>query len=91
MLASIGGTLAHGGRLYLPTGTIQDEGAILEAARSVFGAANIQQMLEREFPLPDLVAKSKAVARMMKEGLLNLHRRGSRLLWSLRIWRCVRI
>ncbi len=90
MLASIGDTLAPGGRLYLPTGSIQDEGAILEAARSVFGAANIQQMLEREFPLPDLVAKSKAVARMMKEGLLNLHRRGSRLLWSLRIWRCVR-
>jgi len=27
---------------------------------------------------------------MMKEGLLSLHKRGSRLLWSLRIWRCVR-
>jgi hypothetical protein len=27
---------------------------------------------------------------MMREGLLNLHRRGSRLLWRLRIWRCIR-
>jgi hypothetical protein len=26
----------------------------------------------------------------MKEGLLNLHRRGSRWLWRLQIWRCVR-
>ena len=40
--------------------------------------------------VPDLVAKATATARMMKEGLLSLHKRGSRLLWSLRIWRCVR-
>jgi methylase of polypeptide subunit release factors len=91
LLGSIGDTLAPGGRLYLPTGTIQDERSILEAARRLFGAANVQQIIEREFPLPDLVAKSKAAARMMKEGLLNLHRRGSRLLWSLRVWRCVRL
>jgi methylase of polypeptide subunit release factors len=91
LLDSIGDTLAPGGRLYLPTGTIQDERSILEAARRLFGAANVQQIIEREFPLPDLVAKSKAAARMMKEGLLSLHRRGSRLLWSLRVWRCVRM
>jgi hypothetical protein len=24
----------------------------------------------------------------MKEGLVNLHRRGSRILWRLRVWRC---
>jgi methylase of polypeptide subunit release factors len=90
LLGSIGDTLAPGGRLYLPTGTIQDESSILEAARRLFGASNVQQIIEREFPLPELVAKSKAAARMMKEGLLSLHRRGSRLLWSLRVWRCVR-
>jgi hypothetical protein len=27
---------------------------------------------------------------MMKEGILDLHGRGSRVLWQLRIWRCVR-
>jgi SAM-dependent methyltransferase len=89
MLASIGETLVPGGRLYLPTGTIQDEQAILAAARAVFGD-NMEPVMEREFPLPDLVAKSVAAARMMKEGLLNLHKRGSRFLWRLQIWRCVR-
>ena len=89
MLESIGDTLAPGGRLYLPTGTIQDEERIIAAARRVFGD-NMVPVVEREFPLPDIVGRSIAVARMMKEGLLNLHRRGSRLLWRLQIWRCVR-
>jgi SAM-dependent methyltransferase len=90
MLESIGDTLQHGGRLYLPTGTIQDEKSIIEAARKVFGD-NMVPVLEREFPLPDIVGKSLAVARMMKDGLLNLHKRGSRWLWRLQIWRCVRV
>jgi methylase of polypeptide subunit release factors len=89
MLETLGETLAPGGRLYLPTGTLQDEQAILTAARRVFGD-NMVPVIERDFPLPDLVAKAQATARMMKEGLLNLHRRGSRMLWSLRVWRCVR-
>jgi methylase of polypeptide subunit release factors len=89
LLETIGDTLEPGGRLYLPTGTLQDEQSILRAARVVFGD-NMEPVLEREFPLPDLVAKAQSTARMMKEGLLELHRRGSRLLWSLRIWRCVR-
>jgi len=89
MLASIGETLVPGGRLYLPTGTIQDEDSILSAAREVFGD-NMEPVMEREFPLPDLVGKSVAAARLMKEGLLNLHRRGSRWLWRLQIWRCIR-
>lgn len=89
LLESIGDTLQPGGRLYLPTGTLQDERAILAAARRVFGD-NIEPVLERTFPLPDLVATATATARLMKEGLLKLHQRGSRLLWELRVWRCVR-
>jgi methylase of polypeptide subunit release factors len=88
-LESIGDTLVPGGRLYLPTGTIQDENSILAAARRIFGD-RMEAISQREFPLPDLVGKSQAVARMMKEGILDLHRRGSRVLWELRIWRCVR-
>lgn len=88
-LESIGDTLVPGGRLYLPTGTIQDENSILAAARRIFGD-RMEAISQREFPLPDLVGKSQAVARMMKEGILDLHRRGSRVLWQLRIWRCVR-
>ncbi len=81
-------SLVPGGRLFLPTGTLQAEGRILEVARRIFGAANLQSLLERELPLPDVIAKSKAVAQMMKEGILDLHARGSRLLWRLQIWRC---
>jgi SAM-dependent methyltransferase len=82
--------LAKGGRLYLPTGTIQAETTILDAARRVFGPANLQPLLERWFPLPEMVAKSKAVGRMVKEGVLSFQQRGSRLLWRLQIWRCVK-
>ncbi len=89
MLESIGDTLKPGGHLYLPTGTIQDERRILETARKLFGE-RMQAVVERDFPLPDVVGKSLAVARMMKDGLLNLHRRGSRILWRLRVWRCER-
>ena len=89
-LRSIGETLAHGGRLYLPTGTIQNEQAILAAAREVFGD-HMESVMEREFPLPDLVAKSKAVAKMMKDGLVSFRQRGSRWLWQLRIWQCDRV
>lgn len=88
LIRSIGNVLVPGGRLYLPTGTIQDEQAILAAAREIFGD-RMESVLEREFPLPDLVARSKAVARMMKDGLLQLRERGSRLLWRLQIWRCI--
>ena len=89
MLESIGDTLRPGGHLYLPTGTIQDERTILKKARELFGE-RMQAVIERDFPLPEVVGKSLAAARMMKEGLLNLHRRGSRWLWRLRVWRCER-
>jgi release factor glutamine methyltransferase len=90
MLESIGDCLRPGGRLYLPTATIQDESSVLAAARRIFGAGNLIPVAEREFPLPALVARSKAVARMVTDGLVRLRQRGSRLLWRLAIWRCVR-
>ncbi len=90
MLEGMGECLVAGGRMYLPTGTIQAENRVLEAARRLFGAANLERILERELPLPDLVAKSKAAARLMAQGLLNLRARGSRLLWRLSVWRIVR-
>jgi SAM-dependent methyltransferase len=90
MLEGVGECMKYGGRLYLPTGTIQAEGKVLDVARRVFGANNMEIVAEREFPLPNLVARSKAVARLVSEGLLNLSLRGSRLLWRLAIWRCIR-
>ena len=82
------GCLKPGGRLYLPTGTLQAESSIIDAARRIFGASRMQSLVSREFPLPDVLAKSKAVAAMMRDGILDLHARGSRLLWRLQIWRC---
>ena len=90
MLEGLGDCLAPGGRMYLPTGTIQAESRVLDAARRLFGAANLERILERELPLPDLVARSKAAARLMGQGLLSLRRRGSRLLWQLSVWRIQR-
>lgn len=89
LIESVAEHLRPGGRMYLPTGTIQDEPRVIEAARRIFGAANMEPLAEREFPLPALVARSKAVARLMADGLLALRRRGSRLLWRLAVWRCV--
>jgi len=88
MLEEVGDHLKPGGRMYLPTGTIQDERTILAKARRIFGT--LEEVAEREFPLPALVARSKAVARLMAQGVVNLRRRGSRLLWRLAIWRCER-
>jgi SAM-dependent methyltransferase len=89
MLESLGESLKAGGRMYLPTGTIQAENKVLAAARRVFGD-NIELIIEREFPLPNLVAQSKKVARLVSDGLLNFRKRGSRFLWRLAIWRCIR-
>jgi release factor glutamine methyltransferase len=90
MLEEIDGILLPGGRLYLPTGTIQNESRILDVARRVFGAGNMEKVMEREFPLPDVVARSKEVARLVGQGFVSLRTRGSRVLWKLSIWRCVR-
>ena len=65
-----------------------DEHRVLAAARRAFGASNMDQVATREFPLPGLLAKSQALAQLVTDGLVNLRRRGSRLLWKLTVWRC---
>jgi protein-L-isoaspartate O-methyltransferase len=79
--------LAPGGRLYLPTGSIQDEGAVLRAARRIFGR-RIRKLRERVLPLPGKITESAMVRRLMESGVVRFIRRGSRLLWELRIWEC---
>ena len=66
------------------------EKPILDAAHEVFGD-HMRSVLEREFPLPDLIARSKAATQMVKDGLVSFRQRGSRWLWQLRIWRCDRV
>ena len=89
MLEGVSDVLQPGGRLYLPTGTIQAEESVLATARRVFGD-RLEMVLERTFPLPDLVLRSKAVGRLVTDGVVNLSKRGSRLLWRLRVWMCTR-
>ncbi|MGH2752534.1 MAG: 50S ribosomal protein L11 methyltransferase [Actinomycetota bacterium] len=89
MLDEIGDVLRAGGRMYLPTGSIQAESKVLAAARRVFGD-DIERLVEREFPLPNLVARSKDVARLVSDGLISFRQRGSRLLWRLTVWRCIK-
>lgn len=87
MLAQVADHLKPGGRVYLPTGTIQDDKAILAAAHKVFGAA-MEPVAKKEFPLPDVVATSPEVRELMDDGTIHLAQRGSRLSWELTIWCC---
>lgn len=88
MLEQTAEHLRPGGRLYLPTASIQDEGAVLRTAGKVFGEARIRELRERLMPLPAKIADSQVVRRLMESGVANVIRRGSRLLWRLRIWEC---
>lgn len=76
--------LRKGGRLFLPTGSLQDENSILDRAKSVFGS--IRQLTERNIPLPSSLAEDPAVLSMLKEKVIALKQRGSRFLWTARVW-----
>ncbi len=84
MIAEASRFLRRGGKLFLPTGTLQDERSILEMARSMFGS--IRQLSERLIPLPSALAKQPAVLRLLRERVIDLTERGSRLLWTARVW-----
>ena len=90
MLETLAERLKIGGRLYLPTGTMQAEERVLEVARSLFGDDNLHPLAVREFPLPTTVARSPAVQRLVDEGTLDMRQRGTRLVWRLTVWRCTR-
>jgi precorrin-6B methylase 2 len=90
MLETMGERLKIGGRLYLPTGTMQAEARLLEVARRIFGDDNLHALAVREFPLLPTVARSPAVQRLVDDGTLEMRRRGTRLVWRLTVWRCTR-
>lgn len=76
--------LRKGGRLFLPTGSLQDETSILDRARSVFGS--MRQLTERNIPLPSSLAEHPAVLEALKKKMIALQQRGSRFQWTARIW-----
>jgi methylase of polypeptide subunit release factors len=76
--------LHKGGKLLLPTGSLQDENSIMDKARSVFGS--IRMLTEKRIPLPSALAEQPAVIRLIRDRVIELTERGSRLLWTARIW-----
>lgn len=84
MLEQAKDRVKRGGRLLLPTGTLQDESSILARAKAAFGS--VTQLSERNIPLPLSLAEDPAVLRMLKEKVIALKQRGSRFLWTARIW-----
>ena len=90
MVESLGERLKVGGRLFLPTGTMQAEERLLKVARRIFGDDNMHPLTVREFPLPTAVARSPAVQRLVDDGILDMRQRGTRLMWRLTVWRCTR-
>jgi methylase of polypeptide subunit release factors len=85
MLESVQDVLRKGGRFFLPTGTLQDEAAILEKARSVF--ERLTQVRERAIPLPTALSQSAEVLQLMRDRVIDLTSRGSRKLWTAKVWK----
>lgn len=84
MLEGVQDVLRRGGRLFLPTGTLQDEAAILDKARSMFN--KLTQVRERAIPLPTALSQSAEVVQLMKDRVIDLTSRGSRKLWTAKVW-----
>lgn len=84
MLQDAARRLRPGGRLFLPTGTLQDETAILDAARSLY--AKLRQVTDRIIPLPNVIAESPKMRDLIDAGVVKLVPRGSRFVWEARVW-----
>ena len=77
--------LRPGGRVFLPTGSLQDETAILDAARTLY--EKVAARAEKMIPLPSLIADSETLKNLIADGIVHLVPKGSRLLWESRVWR----
>ena len=84
MLQDAVARLKPGGKLFLPTGTLQDEAAILDAARALYD--KLRQVTEKLIPLPGVMAESSKMKDLIDQGIVKLTPRGSRFLWEARVW-----
>ena len=76
--------LKAGGRLFFPTGTLQDEDSILASAKSFY--KRVLKLSERPIPLPSQIAESGVMKDLVERGIVNITPRGSRFLWTARVW-----
>lgn len=84
MLQEAKSLLRHGGKLFLPTGTLQDEQSVIDKAKSTFDS--IRLLSERQIPLPSALVEHPALLRLRRAKVINLTQRGSRLVGTARIW-----
>lgn len=78
--------LKANGRLFLPTGTLQDESAILDAARSAFGS--LKKLVDKMIPLAGPLAESGSIRELVDRGIVKITPKGSRFVWEARVWEC---
>ncbi len=76
--------LSSGGRLFLPTGSLQDENSIIDAAKRLY--KRVGKLTERAIPLPTRIASSQALSDLIERGVACITTRGSRSLWEARVW-----
>lgn len=81
--------LKEKGILYLPVSTLSDAKKIIEKAKNVF-KGNLELVTEKMFPLiSELKEGIKDFQHLIDKGIIELYKRGSRYLWSLKIFKCV--
>ena len=76
--------LASGGRLLLPTGSLQDETSIIETAKGLY--TRVRKLTERRIPLPSRISSSQVLSDLAERGVVRITTRGSRALWEARVW-----
>ena len=76
--------LTTGGRLLLPTGSLQDETSIIDTAKRLY--TRVRKLTERPIPLPTRMASSQVLTDLVERGIVRITSRGSRWLWEARVW-----
>ena len=84
MLQDATSRLTERGRLFLPTGTLQDEAQILDVAHSLY--KQVRMLAERRIPLSAKLAESKVLADLVDTGVISITPKGSRFFWEARVW-----
>ena len=84
MLQDATSRLTERGRLFLPTGTLQDEAQILDVAHSLY--KQVRMLTERRIPLSAKLAESKVLADLVDTGVISITPKGSRFFWEARVW-----
>lgn len=90
MLESVGECIRPGGRMYLPTGSIQAEQTIVDAANRIFGGEHVEVIRETRLLLSAKALLDAAVAKLISDHVIRVVQDRSRVWWNLAIRRCVR-